>query len=211
VLVLLLVFAVLLVVSACGAEQPSAKGAAAPPREPAEVETSQALGEDVALSKDARYYAEDVGVSLEEAIRRLKLQQEIGTSGLERALARNEADTFAGLWIQHRPDYRVVVLFTEGGEETIGPYIEGKPWADLVLARNGADATLAELRAAQAEAERIADELGIEAGSSIDVMGNRVELLVEDPEHLNSALRSADLRLPEHVKVAEGVALPASG
>jgi hypothetical protein len=202
--------AVLLVLAACGAEPP-ARGDAVPTLEPTGIERSQTLDEDESLAEDARFYAEDVGVPLEEAIRRLKLQQEIGTSGLERALMRNEADTFAGLWIQHQPDYRVVVLFTGGGEETIGPYIEGEPWADLVLVRNGADATLAELRAAQAEAGRTADRVGIESGSSIDVMGNRVELWVEDPERLNAALRRADLRLPEPVEVVEGVALPSSG
>ena len=39
----------------------------------------------------------------------------------------NEKDTFAGLWIQHQPEHRFVVLVTHDGEETIRPYIEGEP------------------------------------------------------------------------------------
>lgn len=97
-----------------------------------------------------------------------------------------------------------MVLFTEGGEETIRPYIAGEPWAGLVLARDGADATLAELRAAQDEAGRITSQAGVEAGSAIDVAGNRAELSVEDPGRLNATLRGADLRLPEPVEVVEG-------
>ena len=46
----------------------------------------------------------DFGVDVEEAICRLSLQDEIGELGAE--LAANERDTFAGLRIQHQPDFR---------------------------------------------------------------------------------------------------------
>lgn len=47
------------------------------------------------------------------------------------------------------------MLFTRDGEETIRAYVEDEPWADVVEVRNGASATLAELKAEQAEANQI--------------------------------------------------------
>ncbi len=68
-------------------------------------------------------YAKDQDVPLEEAVRRLQLQESVGKLGAE--LEANERDTFAGLWIEHEPEYRVVAAFTRDGEETIRPYVEG--------------------------------------------------------------------------------------
>lgn len=183
----------------------------APPEEPSGPGGDKEVEDP--LARDAQWYADDQGVSLEEAIRRLKLQEELSSSGLGPALEANEADTFAGLWIQHEPEYRFVVLFTRDGEEKIRPYIEGEPWADIVEVRNGADATLTELEAAQAEAGRIVRELDTRADSGINVQENRVELYVTDRTRLDAALREAGLRLPDHVAVieVERLAEPATG
>jgi hypothetical protein len=82
---------------------------------------------------------------------RLALQDEIGELGA--ALEANEADTFAGLWIEHEPEYRVVVAFVgDAGEEVIRPYLQTYPaLADIIELRT-AQYTLAELLAAQQEA-----------------------------------------------------------
>ena len=74
-------------------------------------------GKEAAPSPEARMYAKDYGVPLEEAVRRLRLQNALPR--LEPELRKKEADTFAGLWIQHEPDFRLVVLFTRDGEKTI--------------------------------------------------------------------------------------------
>ena len=86
-----------------------------------------------ALMQDAKMYASRFGVDLDEAIRRLKLQSEIGDLNAE--LAAKERDTFAGLWIQHQPEYRVIVRFTRNGGVTIRPYIENGPLADIIEIR----------------------------------------------------------------------------
>jgi hypothetical protein len=69
----------------------------------------------LALRESAMAYAEDHGVSLEEATRRLRLQGE-----LEAALTELEdelRDRFAGAWIEHEPQFRGVVRLTGQGLE----------------------------------------------------------------------------------------------
>jgi len=151
-----------------------------------------------ALRRDAEAMAEELGISVDEAIRRLKLQDPIGTLGAE--LERLEADTFAGLWIQHEPEYRVVVAFTRNGEETIRPYVEGTPLADLIEVRT-VEATYEELKAAQQEAHWLLDELGLALASGINIKENQVELYVTDRSLFDTTLREANVRLPDHVEV----------
>ncbi|MEA3345575.1 MAG: hypothetical protein U9Q78_04935 [Chloroflexota bacterium] len=151
-----------------------------------------------ALRRDAETMAEELGIPVDEAIRRLKLQDPIGTMGAE--LERQEADTFAGLWIQHEPEYRIVVAFTRNGEETIQPYIENTSLADLVEVRN-AEATYEELKAAQQEAHRLLDESGLSLASGIDIKENRVDLYVTDRSLFDTTLREANVRLPDYVEV----------
>ena len=151
-----------------------------------------------ALQRDAEAMAEDLGISVDEAIRRLKLQDPIGTLSAE--LERLEADTFAGLWIQHEPEYRVVVAFTRDGEETIRPYVEGTPLADLIEVRT-AEATYEELKAAQQEVHRLLDELGLSSASGINIQENRVDVYVTDRSLFDTKLREANARLPDHVEV----------
>ncbi|MFQ5526715.1 MAG: S1 family peptidase [Thermoanaerobaculia bacterium] len=76
------------------------------------------MGDDQVANKEAlleaRSYAKDYDVSLEEAQRRLGLQGRVGE-----AMAKVEEMTrgrFAGAWIEHEPDFHVVVRLT-GKEE----------------------------------------------------------------------------------------------
>jgi len=158
-----------------------------------------------ALIRDAKMYASRFGVDLDEAIRRLKLQSEIGDLNAE--LAAKERDTFAGLWIQHQPEYRVIVQFTRNGRITIQPYIGNGPLADTIEVRT-ASVTLAELEAARDRAGRVVSELGIRDFSAINVIENRAELYVLDPEQFNIALRKANLQLPANVEVIKVNELP---
>lgn len=162
--------------------------------------SSQELSEDDPLVQDARMYAAEFGVSLEEAVRRLRLQGPIGD--LARNLTVEEQDTFAGLWIQHQPEYRVIARFTRDGARTIGPYVEGGPLEGLVEVLP-ADATLAELEAAQDRAVRIVRFLGVRAETGVDVFHNRAYLNVTDRARFVAALRRANVRLPEQVGVVE--------
>ena len=51
------------------------------------------------------------------------MQEGDAISTLQKRLQIGEADTFAGLWVEHEPQYRVVVAFTHDGQETIGKYV----------------------------------------------------------------------------------------
>ena len=114
---------------------------------PVSATTAPAVSE--ALLQDACHYAADVGVDLDEAVRRLQAQHTIGELGAE--LEANEQPTFGGLWIQHTPEYKVIAAFTRDGEETVRRYVTGTSLVDMVEVRE-VEVTLVELRRAQREA-----------------------------------------------------------
>jgi len=156
------------------------------------------LSANEALRRDAEQYAKDIGIDLGEAMRRLEYQDDIGR--LNAALAVNERDTFAGLWVQHQPDFRVIIQFTHDGRKTIQPYLEGEPWAELAEVRP-ASVTLAELETIQAQTTQALDRLDFEVTSLLDVKGNRVEVLVTNREWFERELENAGVDLPEHVEI----------
>ena len=148
------------------------------------------------LQRDAESMAEGLGITVEDALRRLQYQPDVGA--LHVALASSEAETFAGLWIQHDPEYRIVVAFTRNGKRTLRPYIRGKPWADQVEVRT-AEATLSELHAALDETMRATGSLGFPVMVALNEMENQVEISVSDREWFEEELLRAGIELPEHV------------
>ena len=188
---LLAVTMLLLLLAACG-------GAAAPPGVPAPDEAKATAPLDDALAQDAQVYADEYGLDLEEAVRRLSLQETIGALNAE--LAEKERATFAGLWIEHEPQFGVFIRFTRNGAETLQPYIEGGPLEGLVQVL-AAQATLEELTAAYQAAMRQIDKLGIDVTSALDVVENRVAIFVADEAWFREQLDGAGIRLPEHVEL----------
>ncbi len=175
-----------------------ASGAVSPTRE-STGGAPEALGPDEALSRDAQEYAKQFGVTVEEATERLQFQDGIGE--LNAALQANEADTFGGLWIEHEPDYRVVVLFTRNGKRTIRPYLASEPYARLVEVRQ-ARYTLAELETIYAQATHELAKLDFGVNVLLDAPGNCVKVTVGDREWFESELRRAGVRLPDGVELA---------
>ena len=74
------------------------------------------------MSKDVKAYASALNIDLDTAAQRLALQELVGY--LDAELASKEKVTYGGLWIQHYPQFRVIAQFTQGGKETLRPYIE---------------------------------------------------------------------------------------
>jgi hypothetical protein len=142
------------------------------------------------------------GVSAEEAYRRLRVEDPIGT--LQAELAEWEADTFAGLWIENEPHYRVVVAFTRDGEKTLKPYLENRSIPGLTVQK--ARFTYAQLEAMQAQAMRELAKLDFDVNVSISVQDNRVEVYVSDRAWFESELRRVGAQLPDGVElvVVEG-------
>lgn len=161
--------------------------------------------EEEALAVDAKMYSVTFDVDEGEAIRRLKLQDVVGE--LDAELSKREENSFAGLWIQHQPEYRVIVQFTQNGEATIRPYIENGPLAGAVDVRS-ASVPLNQLEIARDQAAQVTQKLSIPSYSGINVVENRAELYVLDPAQLDTSLKKASLQLPSNVKVIKVNEMP---
>jgi hypothetical protein len=144
--------------------------------------------------RDANEYARQFEVSMGEAAQRLSYQDQIGQ--LAETLATKEPDTFAGLWIEHEPVYRIVVRFTRDPEDTLRPYLEGLPFAAQVEAR-GARYTMAQLEDIYAQTLARLGALDFGVSSSLSVQENRVEVYVTDRVWFASQLQAAGCELPE--------------
>lgn len=151
-------------------------------------------------ARDARMYAAQHNVELSEAITRLLLQDSV--EELEADLFYNEPDTFGGLWIQHEPEYRVVVTFTKDGKRTIAEYVKDEALTDLIEVKT-VEATYRELMQSEREAGWTVAEVGFRAVSAINVLENRVEVYTPDRSRLEEALRKNGKTLPVHVHIIE--------
>ncbi|MBT4512074.1 MAG: hypothetical protein HOC20_07705 [Chloroflexi bacterium] len=134
--------------------------------------SNPANGDD-ALMRDAKCYAKDWGISIDEALKQLELQDTIGELGAK--LTEQESDTFGGLWIQHIPEYRIVVQFTDNGEKTLQPYIENGPLIDSVEVRT-VDTSLKDLKAIQRATITAVQDMRIPFESALVVSKNTIEL-----------------------------------
>ncbi|KAF5431667.1 hypothetical protein C5S36_10055 [Candidatus Methanophagaceae archaeon] len=157
--------------------------------------------EEDPLLYDAPGYAADTGVSIDEALHRFQLQDIAGELGAE--LTTNETETFAGLWIVHIPEFRVVVQFTRDGEETIKPYLKRHTELANIVEVRTANVSLADLRRAHADATYSVSALDIPVESGISVSNNSVELYVlkADRSRFDDALQRREIRLSDKVRV----------
>ena len=150
------------------------------------------------VAQDAKMYAAEYGIDIASAIYRLELQDLAGD--LDAKLYEKEAGTFAGLWIQHTPEFRIIVQFTHDGEKTIQPYIENEPLEDYVDIRT-AKVSLAELEVAQTTALLKVRNQGIPIESGINVFENRVELFVIERSRLETLIQETKIQISENVEI----------
>ena len=162
-------------------------------------------GANDALVEDARMYARGMGISPQEAIRRLRMQGDKLPLSLEREFGREERESFAGLWLRHRPDYGITIAFAGDPEEAmerVRSRVRCTNWEGTVNIKR-VEASLAELNAARAQAEQMLEQQGISYSSGENVFKNRVEIYVADEARLERELHASGLELPEHVAVVE--------
>ena len=146
--------------------------------------------------------AQNNNISTEEALRRVQLQ-DIARE-LDAELSVSEPETFAGLWVEHNPKFKIVVQFTRNGGETIKPYLKlHTELANIVEVRTAKMLSLADLQKAQANASDSARALDIPVGSGINVYNNNVELYVTktDRSRFDDAVQRGDIQLPDVVRV----------
>lgn len=158
------------------------------------------LNASSALRQDAEHYARDQNISVDEAVRRLKLQPALGK--LDAQLAQEEPETYAGSWIQHQPEYGFVVNVT-GNVEELSAYLQNAPFAELLEVRK-VTWSLKQLEAAQRRAGDVAQALGLPFESGINIFENQAELYVADLKAFDAALKSnPEVKLPGGVVVIE--------
>lgn len=144
---------------------------------------------------DALSYAEDYSVTLEEATRRLRLQQEIGVLGAE--IAALEPDLYAGHWIEHEPTFRVVFSFA-GRSLAAESYLHASPIGTIV--------SLQAARHPYRILREFADRLdamrgeGATFGMLVNVRENPVDVFA-DPEAFAKETQRAGIELPDFVVV----------
>lgn len=125
-----------------------------------------------ALADDAAQYAAQYHVTVDEATRRLRAQQEsVDTTD---AIAKEFASRLAGISIEHSPQYRIVVLLT-GTEPVADRNAAGVP----IVFRIGARATRAQaILAMRRHLIDLHTELPGARGAGYDQRTGEVELLV---------------------------------
>lgn len=127
---------------------------------------------------DAGWYAQQFGVTLEEAERRLGLQLAAGESAA--LLQATYPDRLAGVWLEHTGEFRLVAWYTgsDAGLDEARAIAAGAPLP--VEIRTGAGHSEAELRAVQDRILPRAQELFYLVGTSVDVITNSVQLFIEN-------------------------------
>lgn len=161
----------------------------------------------------AEIYAKHYGVTIDVAILRLELQESFPDLGP--ALESSEQETFGGLWIQHEPEYKIVVAFTHDGEKTIAnynKYIPAKvsPYIEVKKVNR----SLVELISDQDKLLTSLKSQGIQVNSRVDVINNCVSLDVtkSDENKFNAARQNDKLDIPSNLKInfVEGLAVLAT-
>jgi hypothetical protein len=136
----------------------------------------ETLAENVidGVAQDAALYASTFGVSVQQGERRLRLQEAI--DALNARLTEEQAATFAGLTIEHTPEFHAVARFTRKGEETIRPYLS--PALAQVVRVEPARFSLQQLERRLAASYSRVRGSGTPAAGAIDVRANRAEVHV---------------------------------
>ena len=153
-----------------------------------------------AMLRDAQAFADELGIDVAEALFRLSLQDTIGR--LNARLQSEQSDTFAGLWIEHEPTFRLITAFTRDGEATLAPYIVGTDLVEIVEVRTVA-LTYRELQALQANINGLLGPTDTSFSSGVNIQENLVEVYVTDLGAFAAGIEAQDIQLPENVRVVE--------
>jgi hypothetical protein len=148
-------------------------------------------------SRALESYARAFGTTAEEAERRRHLRWQI--VGLRQALERGEPDSFAGLSIEHVPEYRVVVKFTRNPAATLRRYTR-----DPLFVAEPARIPMGELLAAQTPVYHLLKSHGIRSVSAPDFDRNDLQVAVQDLPLAQRLRASGALKLPLFVRLVQG-------
>ena len=140
-------------------------------------------------------YAKLIGISLEEAARRLKLQIEM--DGLEGKVLEGEP-SYAGSWTVHEPEFGLVIAFAaEDGAEKLKPYLEGIEWANLVKVQQS-PYTDEELVQILEKVTNAAKDTGVRFESGADPRTAKVNIYSPEPDKLRADLEAQN-KIPDYM------------
>lgn len=150
------------------------------------------------LNPDAAWYASRYGVSGVEADRRLGLQVIAGE--LDARLTAAGVEWYGGLWLEHEPDFRVVVFSTSGETALLSSEARELGLEGIVEVR-GVTFSYADL---EAEFEKLRS-LALESDSilSIDVPANKVVVRTASPHAFALLAQGRGVSLSSAVTVQE--------
>lgn len=149
-------------------------------------------------------YAAKNRVAPSEARGRLQKQRKAGQ--LRAEIEKNEPDTFAGMYIEHSPSFRVVARFKGDSKATLAKYR-----TDLEVTPESADLSLRELRQAQDETYKELKDSGIESASSISEKDGTLQFFVLDPSAADDLKKSGKLKHAAKVRFGRAHSLKRQG
>ena len=155
--------------------------------------------DDRAIQEDLAFMSEQTGIPLEEL--EAQMANEEAITELNARLQANEADTFAGLWVEWKPVYRVVVAFTENGEETVAKYVEDGDVLTAVLDIRPATYTQVQLMTDQQLLNELLATADFDYSTSVSIQNNHVELTVPTEEIWEAYVSINNPQLPDSVSV----------
>jgi hypothetical protein len=146
--------------------------------------------------RSVQEYAKAYNVTEAEAARRIKLQREIGEIGAK--IEAQEGAIFGGMYIEHRPTFRVVTKFTANGEATLRRYTQDPTFVAVTAAH-----TYGQLKSTQDSLLALLKPLNIQSWTDLDLVSGRVKLYVPDPAVVSLAVTAGTLKLPDLVDVVK--------
>lgn len=145
-------------------------------------------------------YARTYCVSIEEAARRIAISTNDSMGALTATLQEKEAATFAGLWVEHQPEYRVMVAFTRDAAATLAKYTRDPLFKPVDRPR----ATLAQLHATQERLVKEFTKRRISAMlSSLKDKGTVEVRLSQESGPIRAAAARGEFPLPDYVVLIE--------
>jgi hypothetical protein len=163
-----------------------------------------------ALAQDAAEYARQHHVEPDEALRRLQAQEE--TVAVTDRLRLAYAKRLAGIFIEHEPAYRIVVLL-KGGKAVPDAAIEAAGMTVPIVFRTGAPATREKiLKAIAKRGERLRAAFPDARGMGVDPRSGELVLMVGDSgktaeDLAETAARASDIAgVPARVRAIEAAA-----
>ncbi len=156
---------------------------------------------------DAAVYALHEGVTVEEAVRRFELMDEAG--GLQSAIVENE-ETYAGSWIQHQPEYRLVYAFKGNGVDIMKKYVSENSSLWNALKILNFDYSYEGLKEIRDSLQSALESRGVYSHIEIDMQNNRIQFFFYDKETADNVIRQEGIDIPDCVQIMqfEGLAIP---